>query len=135
MPAVSADQVLEAAETYSAMVGLGADDTHPQWLLHVDRCFAVEMADFLTQWERQPIALRDWATSEVFIPKEAGDTIPIGLSVAPLRMWSRIMSSLGRQWEAQRAPRIRSKHVAVQTKCFFIKVIATHGCEELSLLR
>ena len=100
MPRPSVDALDAVLGTYGDHIGLGADQLHPRSLLYLPRPFRVRFLDLLMAWEAAGSMPQDWAHKMVQLEKPDGSGHrTIGLTVSPLRVWSRLRSCYARKWE------------------------------------
>jgi hypothetical protein len=86
--------------SFKEKAGLGVDNFHPRWLLYLPTSWRERYIDLLMLWERAACKPKAWLHAFVLLDKPSGGDRTIGLSVAPLRIWSKMRRPLAAAWEA-----------------------------------
>ena len=89
--------------TYADSVGLGRDGMHPRSYLQLPPSYRRRLLGILGAWERDAQKPRSWSNLIVFQDKPQGGKRPIGQTVSPLRVWSRMRAADAASWERQSA--------------------------------
>ena len=106
LPNLTVEQVREAALSFPADTGVGADNISPRAIARLSDNAIRSLISILHLAERQgrwPEELN--LVLIVLIPKSDGGTRPIGLFPTIIRIWMRARSPMARQWEAERPNR------------------------------
>ena len=97
---ITANDLREAARTFPAGTGRGADDMAPRAVASVPKTQLAKLAQLLNECEKQG----RWPQScelvlIVLLPKADGGKRPIGLFPSTVRLWMRARSRVLRKWE------------------------------------
>ena len=99
LPRRSTEQLDQVCLSFKEAVGLGFDSFHPRWLLYFPAHWRERYIDILMQWEKEAVEPKEWLHMFVLLDRPNGGDRTIGLSVAPLRIWSKIRRPLASGWE------------------------------------
>ena len=86
--------------SFKEAAGLGADCFHPRWILYLPEAWRTRYLDMLMLWEATASKPKTWLHTFVLLDKPTGGDRTIGLSVAPLRIWSKMRRPMAAAWEA-----------------------------------
>ena len=95
----SLEEVDNVCKTYKHTAGLGHDCINPKAILQLPVDLRVRFIDLLMAFEAKLIKPLNWSHMMVLRPKPSGGHRTIGLTVAPLRVLSRLRRPLAQQWE------------------------------------
>ena len=99
LPRPSLEEVDNVCKTYKHTAGLGHDCINPKAILQLPVELRVRFIDLLMAFEAKLVKPLNWAHMMVLRPKPSGGHRTIGLTVAPLRVLSRLRRPLAQQWE------------------------------------
>ena len=99
LPRPSLEEVDNVCKTYKHTAGLGHDCINPKAILQLPVDLRVRFIDLLMAFEAKLIKPLNWSHMMVLRPKPSGGHRTIGLTVAPLRVLSRLRRPLAQQWE------------------------------------
>ena len=102
LPAIDAQRILEAADTFAEGVGLGWDRLHPRALKRIPAALLDELGKIFMAAEKEGTwgSIMGMAITAL-IPKGGGGLRPIGLLPTMVRLWSRIRAGEVQKWEAE----------------------------------
>ena len=99
LPRPSLEEVDNVCKTYKHTAGLGHDCINPKAILQLPVDLRVRFIDLLMMFEAKLVKPLNWSHMMVLRPKPSGGHRTIGLTVAPLRVLSRLRRPLAQQWE------------------------------------
>ena len=95
----SLEEVDKVCKTYKHTAGLGHDCINLKAILQLPVDLRVRFIDLLMAFEAKLSKPLNWSHMMVLRPKPSGGHRTIGLTVAPLRVLSRLRRPLAQQWE------------------------------------
>ena len=99
LPRPTLEEVDNVCKTYKHTAGLGHDCISPKAILKLPVELRVRFIDLLMAFEAKLVKPLNWSHMMVLRPKPPGGHRTIGLTVAPLRVLSRLRRPLAQQWE------------------------------------
>ena len=99
LPRNSLEEVDNVCKTYKHTAGLGHDCINPNAILQLPAELRVRFIYLLMAFEAELVKPLSWSHMMVLRPKPSGGHRTIGLTVAPLRVLSRLRRPLAQQWE------------------------------------
>ena len=94
------EQLDKVLKSYPEELGKGMDNINPRSWLYLPRPAKVKLIELMHSFELRPVAFEELLTLMCFIQKATGGVRPIALTVAFLRVWSRLRSKVARELEA-----------------------------------
>ena len=102
LPRPSLEEVDDVCKTYKSTAGLGHDCINTKAILQLPVELRVRFIDLLMAFHAKLVKPLCWAHMMVLRPKPSGGHRTIGLTVAPLRVLSRLRRPLAQKWENER---------------------------------
>ena len=99
LPRPSLEEVDNVCKTYKHTAGLGRDCINRKAILQLPVELRARFIDLLMAFEAELVNPLSWSHMMVLRPKPSGGHRTIGLTVAPLRVLSRLRRPLAQKWE------------------------------------
>ena len=102
LPLLDAQAIKDAALSFPANTGVGADNTAPRAVAALPVAIRQRLADLLNECERVGTWPSRWQIVLIcLLPKADGGRRPIGLFPSVIRIWMRARASALRRWESE----------------------------------
>ena len=99
LPRPSLEEVDNVCKTYKHTAGMGHDCINRKAILQLPVQMRVRFIDLLMAFEAKLVKPLSWSHMMVLRPNPSGGHRTLGLTVAPLRVLSRLRRPLAQQWE------------------------------------